>query len=107
MLPETVTGGQLRDAQNKWFLQMDTLKRENVRLQMELDASCNAEELRQVRAENATLRADKERMDWLEQTDWTDTYMNDVLYELIRGHYAGQNYPNGRAAIDVARKKQP
>ncbi len=30
--------------------------RENARLQMELDASCNAEELRQVRAENARLR---------------------------------------------------
>ena len=32
------------------------LERENERLQMELDASCNAEELRQVRAENARLR---------------------------------------------------
>lgn len=29
---------------------------ETARLQMELDASCNAEELRQVRAENALLR---------------------------------------------------
>lgn len=34
------------------------LERENARLQMELDASCNAEELRQVRAENAALRRD-------------------------------------------------
>lgn len=29
---------------------------ENARLQMELDATCNAEELRQVRADNARLR---------------------------------------------------
>jgi hypothetical protein len=32
------------------------LERKNARLQMELDASCNAEELRQVRAENARLQ---------------------------------------------------
>jgi len=32
------------------------IERENARLQMELDASCNAEELRQVRAENGQLR---------------------------------------------------
>jgi len=32
------------------------MERENARLQMELDASCNAEELRQVRAENTKLR---------------------------------------------------
>jgi hypothetical protein len=32
------------------------IERENARLQMELDASCNAEEMRQVRAENARLR---------------------------------------------------
>jgi predicted nuclease with TOPRIM domain len=32
------------------------LVRENGRLRMALDASCNAEELRQVRAENAALR---------------------------------------------------
>lgn len=34
------------------------LERENARLQMELDASCNAEELRQVQTENAALRRD-------------------------------------------------
>jgi hypothetical protein len=44
---------------------VECLERENARLQMELDGSCNAEELRQVRAENAALRADKERLDWL------------------------------------------
>ena len=32
------------------------LEQQNARLQMELDASCNAEELRQVRAENVELR---------------------------------------------------
>jgi hypothetical protein len=55
------------------------LVRENGRLRMALDASCNAEELRQVRAENAALqaaldqqanyhrelRADRDRLDWL------------------------------------------
>lgn len=34
----------------------EVLECENARLQLELDASCNAEELRQVRAENAQLR---------------------------------------------------
>jgi len=34
----------------------ETLEDENARLQMELDASCNAEELRQVRAELAALQ---------------------------------------------------
>jgi FtsZ-binding cell division protein ZapB len=37
---------------------VDDLIKENARLQMELDASCNAEEMRQVRAENAALRAE-------------------------------------------------
>ena len=46
---------------------LEELERENARLQMELDASCNAEELRQVRAQNAALRADKERMDWCDK----------------------------------------
>jgi hypothetical protein len=35
---------------------IEELELENARQQMELDASCNAEELRQVRAENARLR---------------------------------------------------
>lgn len=46
---------------------MQQLERENARLQMELDASCNAEELRQVRAENAALREDKEALDWIDE----------------------------------------
>jgi hypothetical protein len=59
--------------------QIVELERENARLQMELDASCNAEEMRQVRAENAVLRsaldqqanyqrdlrADRDRLDWI------------------------------------------
>lgn len=35
---------------------LEELSRENARLQMELDSTCNAEELRQVRAENVKLR---------------------------------------------------
>lgn len=44
------------------------LDRENagLQIQIELEATCNAEELRQVKAENAELRADKARLDWLE-----------------------------------------
>jgi hypothetical protein len=41
---------------NEIAKRLDELDRENARLRMELDASCNAEELRQVRAENARLR---------------------------------------------------
>ena len=41
------------------------LRKECARLQMELDSTCNAEELRQVRAENATLREDKVRIEWM------------------------------------------
>ena len=40
----------------------DDLIKENARLRMELDASCNAEELRQVRAENGALRQALEDM---------------------------------------------
>jgi Asp-tRNA(Asn)/Glu-tRNA(Gln) amidotransferase B subunit len=39
----------------------EVYKTDNVRLQMELDSSCNAEELRQVRAENAALRCELKR----------------------------------------------
>jgi hypothetical protein len=35
---------------------IEELERENADLRMQLDASCNAEELRQVRAENAALK---------------------------------------------------
>lgn len=87
MLPETVTGGQLRAAQDKFHRERENLRRENAelkkqandefdtvitrnmelvrengRLRMALDASCNAEELRQVRAENAALREERNRL---------------------------------------------
>jgi ribosomal protein L29 len=58
----------------------DELRAENAELRAELDASCNSEELRQVRkelartvsamaelsGENAELRKDKARLDWLD-----------------------------------------
>ena len=50
------------------------LERENTRLQMELDGSCNAEELRQVRAENAALR------EWVKEEG---ERMNVCTYDLL------------------------
>ena len=50
---------QLKQANSEAMHALDDLasmRKECARLQMELDASCNAEELRQVRAENASLR---------------------------------------------------
>jgi len=44
-------------------VKIEELERKNARLQMELDASCNAEELRQVREHNARLR---EALKWAE-----------------------------------------
>lgn len=83
MLPETVTGGQLIDAQNKWFLKMDTLKRENAALR---------DTIEDLRHENIGLLADKERLDWMsshesneKQIKWIDDF---------------------RAAIDAARAKE-
>jgi hypothetical protein len=37
--------------------QVERLKRENAELRTELDRSCNAEELRRIRADNERLRA--------------------------------------------------
>ena len=48
----------------------EVLEVENASLQLELDASCNAEELRQVRAENAALRELLHRsLFWLDDYD--------------------------------------
>jgi predicted nuclease with TOPRIM domain len=55
--------------------QVRELRVENARLQMELDSSCNAEELRQFRDDNARLRAaipDPLRL--LLLADWLDRY---------------------------------
>ncbi len=46
---------------------------------------------RQLERENASLRADKERMDWLQKNEW---YWNSKRRDL-------------RKAIDRARKEQP
>lgn len=65
---------------------------------------------RSLERENAALRADKERLDWLQKTDWSQVCKGDAwtLYVLIQQrHYAGNNYPSARAAIDAARKEQP
>jgi hypothetical protein len=56
----TLTGSELHEI--RVAAGLIELEIENARQQMELDASCNAEELRQVRAENARLR--EELDDW-------------------------------------------
>ena len=67
--------------------QRNKLERENARLQMELDASCNAEELRQVRAENAALKVDRDRLLALgetEQTIWPGFWGRMAAKQCIR-----------------------
>jgi predicted nuclease with TOPRIM domain len=94
---------------------VDDLIKENARLRMELDASCNAEELRQVRAENAALREDKERMDWLEKARpiaWALGNSTCGEYWLLTDLGEGrpeeaEEFPTLREAIDAARKDQP
>lgn len=58
---------------------------ENSRLHVELDAYHNGEQLRVLRAENAALRADRDRLDKLEKLliDTTNVSMisGDVTYE--------------------------
>ena len=59
--------GQFQDVVAADFARQ--LERENARLQMELDATCNAEELRQVRAENARLReCNNACAEWVKQS---------------------------------------
>ena len=52
MIPLTLTSEDVDRLQHSLTL----LEKENMGLREELDCSCNAEELRQVRAENARLR---------------------------------------------------
>lgn len=58
-IKKAIAFGQYSDHESPQRILADKvteLEREIARLQMELDASCNAEELRQIRAENARLR---------------------------------------------------
>lgn len=79
------------------------LEREVARLQMELDSSCNAEELRQVRAENAALREDKARLDWLEDNCACRGGGSGATYSFRTP--ADVEHGLLRAAIDAARKE--
>jgi hypothetical protein len=95
---------------------INQMERDNARLQMELDSSCNAEELRRVRAENAALRAaldqqanyqrelraDRDRLDWLltyEGGRW--------LYWAVENGQWTPEEGASRAAIDAVREAQP
>ena len=88
-----------KDAANIVADRLEKLERENARLQMELDASCNAEELRQVRVENAALREDNATLREMLDLAFRVPKMSDTeLAEFIR---------NFRGHIDAARKEQP
>jgi len=56
MLPETVTGGQLREAQDKFHRERENLRRENAALRADIHAH---EQI------NKQLIEDKRRLDWL------------------------------------------
>ena len=56
---------------------------------------------RDLERENAALRKDKERMDWLEELHAWPEYID------AEWHYIGLVFPTFRAAIDAARKELP
>ena len=64
-------------------------------------------DLRQLERENAALKADKERMDWLEfYIHWLD--LGDSIKSLDNvTHVYTRRIEATRAAIDAARKEQP
>lgn len=114
------------------------LDRENagLQIQIELEATCNAEELRQVKAENAelrqqneifrsaqkacedcdastmadvqALRADRSRLDWLEGQVHRGFYNHSTGRTELSEFSCHEVKTNGiRAAIDAARKRYP
>ena len=58
-----------------------------------------AHQIRQLERENAALREDKERLDWLEEGHAWPEYID------AEWHSKGQVFLSFRAAIDAARKK--
>jgi hypothetical protein len=116
--PRTDAFEALLDRPSNWWDLARELERENARLQMELDASCNAEEMRQVRAENATLRAavdqqanyqrelraDRDRLDALQRNKWLVQWTGHNWYVCSP---KGKYFPDIRQAIDAAREAQP
>lgn len=98
MLPETVTGSQLIDAQNKWFLKMDTLKRENAALRR------SEESLRTTLwGTEFELEKANAELNWLNTNCVSaDPIMGRSTYRWTIEH----DEPDIRAAIDAARAKE-
>ncbi len=93
MLPETVTGGQLREAQDKFHRERENLRRENAALKLQISALAAAND--KLFMENLYLGKDKQRLDWLAVTDvWFD--------EPATESYTPETF---RAEIDRKRKE--
>ena len=71
---------------------------------IKVDAIALAAEVAELRRENAALRADKERLDWLETQDcWIGVYGEyDINARICAG---GSHSQRIRSAIDAARKE--
>ena len=82
-----------------------TLERENAALLKRLEASDGWDDynaIKALKAENAALRADKERLDWL----LTFNGSTWLYWAIERGQWTPEQGAS-RAAIDAARKEQP
>lgn len=62
--------------------------------------------VKELERENAKLRSDRDRLDWLEELHCWPEY-HDSEWGYSEWHYMGRSFPTFRAAIDAARKEQP
>lgn len=90
------------EASDEWddYNSIKTLQRENAALKQQCETCETAAVIDSYVRENAALRADKERLDWLsseEGNEWASRYFDTIL----------EIPPMNRQSIDAARKKQP
>ena len=94
-------GSALRD---RLMEEVERLRAELADCRMQLDASCNAEELRQVRAERDALREDAERYRWLRSPSTLGRGMVHV-WATGEGRYNVWHLNELDERIDAARRK--